>query len=111
MTVPWLRAYQEKHGDTPTICGTLGSVLILLKQEEEEAAALLLRCQAESCESIDVGVASLFLALYHRRRGEQALAKEFASRAAKHWPEEWVLNRLRAWFPDNFGQRTSAQGA
>ena len=66
ITVPWLRAYQEKHGDTPTICGTLGSVLILLKQEEEEAAALLLRCQAESCESIDVGVASLFLALYHR---------------------------------------------
>ena len=93
----WSAQALELQPENLSLKGTRGSILIE-QGKFAEGELLLDEVYAKSEADIDKGIASLFLALAQKHRGDVTAAIRWGKRAKRIYPVPWLLQRIESEF-------------
>lgn len=95
----WVELALSLQPGSLTLLGTKGS-LLAEAGNWEESVKLLTHVEAKSEASHDQGIASLYLALDAKRRGDMKGAARWAKRSRDLCVQPWLVKRLKLEFPE-----------
>jgi len=96
----WIKQAMQLDPDSVTLRGTYAALLVESGRNDVEAEAVLRDLLNQSKAPHDRGIASFYLSLLAKRKGDAVAANDWLKKATQLFWKEWMIKRAKKEFSD-----------